>query len=69
MKRSDVQCTSCGAGYRRIELVSRKGQPGTYHCLVCKNLLETLDGKHEVAYRLIVNPERPAGGADKKLSH
>jgi hypothetical protein len=68
MKKSDVQCPDCGAGHRRIELVSRKGPPGAYHCLVCKNLLETFDGSHEVAYRLTVNPERPAGWKTKKVS-
>jgi hypothetical protein len=31
--------------------------------------LETFDGAHEVAYRLTVNPERPAGRTDKKVQH
>jgi hypothetical protein len=69
MRKSDVRCLDCGAGYRRIELVSRTCQPGTFKCVVCGRLLETFDGSHEVAYRLTVNPERPAGRADKKLSH
>jgi hypothetical protein len=69
MKKSDVQCPECSAGYRRIELTSRNGHPGSYHCVVCSHLLETFEGEHEVAYRLTVNPERPAGRASKKLSH
>ena len=69
MKKSDVQCIDCGAAYRRIELVSRKGRSGSYHCVICGRLLETFDGSHEVAYRLTVNPERPAGRTAKKVSH
>jgi hypothetical protein len=69
MRKSDVQCLDCGAGYRRIELTSREGQPGSFKCVICARLLETFDGSHEVAYRLTVNPERPAGRTDKKLSH
>jgi uncharacterized Zn finger protein len=68
MMKSDVQCVDCGAGYRRIELISKRGKEGRYRCLVCGRVLETFDGKHEVAYRLTVNPERPAGRAEK-LSH
>ena len=70
MKKSDVQCPDCGAGYRRIELASRPGTPGSrYTCLVCYRVLEAFDGEHEVAYRLTVNPERPASRAKTKLSH
>ena len=60
MRKSDVQCLDCGAGYRRIELESREGQPGFYRCVICHRLLETFDGSKEIAYRLTVNPERPA---------
>jgi hypothetical protein len=60
MKKSDVQCSDCGAGYRRIELISKPGKEGHYQCLVCGRLLEAFDGKHEVAYRLTVNPEHAA---------
>jgi len=69
MKKSDVLCSDCGAGYRRIQLDSRPGKEGHYRCLVCSRVLETFDGQHEIAYRLTVNPERPAGRSDKKLSH
>jgi DNA-directed RNA polymerase subunit RPC12/RpoP len=68
MRKSDVQCTNCGAGYRRIELASRKGEPGTYHCLVCKSRLETFDGSHEIAYRLTVIPQRPASRGEKETA-
>jgi transposase-like protein len=65
MKKSDVQCLDCGAGYRRIQLDSQSGQEGHYRCLVCNRLLETFDGQREVAYRLTVNPERPAARSEK----
>jgi transposase-like protein len=69
MRKSDVQCLDCSAGYRRIELISKSGKLGHYRCLVCNRLLEIFDGTHEVTYRLTVTPERPARRADKKLSH
>jgi transposase-like protein len=56
MKNTDVQCPDCSAGYRRIELASRDGEPGAYRCLVCNRLLEVFDGTKEVAYRLTVAP-------------
>jgi hypothetical protein len=40
MKKSDVTCSECGAGYRRIELISRPGTRGEFRCLVCDNLLD-----------------------------
>jgi transposase-like protein len=46
MMKSDVQCVDCGAGYRRIELISKRGKEGRYRCLVCGRVLETFDGKH-----------------------
>jgi transposase-like protein len=69
MKKSDVQCLNCRASYRRVELVSRKGQRGTYRCKVCNSLLEEFDGSHEVAYRLTVHPLNLAERANKTLSH
>ena len=56
MKKGDVTCPDCFAGYRRIELVSRKGQPGHYKCLICERILEVFDGSREIAYRLTVQP-------------
>ena len=56
MKKGDVTCPGCAAGYRRIELDSGKGQAGQYKCLVCDRVLEVFDGSREVAYRLTVQP-------------
>jgi hypothetical protein len=56
MKKSDVTCPDCFAGYLRIELEFRKGLPGQYKCLVCDRLLEVFDGSREIAYRLTVQP-------------
>ena len=58
MKKSDVTCPKCKAGYRRIELVSEKGTKGEFHCLICSHLLETFDGSTEVALRLTIQPEK-----------
>ena len=58
MKKTDVQCPDCAAGYRRIELISRRGKAGVYRCQICDRVLETCDGASEVAYRLTVVPER-----------
>jgi transposase-like protein len=56
MKKGDVTCPDCSAGYRRIELESRSGKSGHYKCLVCDRVLEVFDGSREVAYRLTVQP-------------
>ena len=56
MKKGDVTCPDCFAGYRRIELVSRKGRPGHHKCLICERILEVFDGSQEIAYRLTVQP-------------
>ena len=58
MKKSDIICPKCHAGYRRIELASKPGQKGQYHCLVCDHLLEVFDGSSEVAIRLTIQPEK-----------
>jgi DNA-directed RNA polymerase subunit RPC12/RpoP len=58
MKKSDVTCEYCGAGYRRIELTSVTGERGSYRCLVCKRPLEIFTGSTWVAYRLTVTPVR-----------
>jgi predicted Zn finger-like uncharacterized protein len=57
MRKSDVQCPKCWAGYRRIEVNSMKGQRGEYRCLTCNQVLETFTGQTYVAYRLTVQPE------------
>jgi hypothetical protein len=66
MIKSDLQCLDCGAGYRRLELVSRKGQPGPFHCKVCDCLLEVMDGAHDIAYRLTVHPGNLSAIADRE---
>jgi predicted Zn finger-like uncharacterized protein len=58
MRKSDVICPKCHAGYRRIELASRRGAGGEFRCLLCDQVLEVFDGSTEVAIRLTVQPER-----------
>jgi transposase-like protein len=58
MKKSDIICPKCYAGYRRIELATRKGTHGEYRCLLCDHVLEVFDGFTEVAIRLTVQPEK-----------
>ncbi|TMJ49437.1 MAG: hypothetical protein E6G85_21415 [Alphaproteobacteria bacterium] len=58
MRKGDVICPECGAGFRRIELGSRRGTVGEFRCPLCDHLLEALDGSKEVAYRLTVAPEK-----------
>lgn len=56
MKKSDVMCSECGAGFRRMELNSVSGESADYRCPACGCVLETLDGSKLVAYRLTVQP-------------
>jgi transposase-like protein len=58
MRKSDVTCPKCHAGYRRIELATRPGMRGEFRCCVCDHLLERFDGSSEVALRLTVPPEK-----------
>jgi transposase-like protein len=58
MRKSDVTCPQCSAGYRRVELTSKKGVKGEFHCLVCDHLLEVFDGSTKIAIRLTVQPEK-----------
>jgi predicted Zn finger-like uncharacterized protein len=58
MKKSDVTCPNCNAGYRRIELDSIAGPKGEFRCLICNHLLEVFDGTHDIALRLTVQPNR-----------
>ena len=58
MKKSDLMCPTCHAGYRRIELTSRPGAKGEYRCMVCDEMLEKFDGSTDVAIRLTVQPEK-----------
>jgi transposase-like protein len=56
MKKSDITCSYCRAGYRRLELVSKKGTKGEFRCLLCDHVLEVLDGSTEISIRLTVQP-------------
>jgi transposase-like protein len=58
MKKSDIICPNCNAGYRRVELASAHGAKGEFRCLLCDQLLELFDGTTEVAIRLTVQPEK-----------
>ena len=51
MKKSDLTCPTCHAGYRRIELTSRPGAKGEYRCMFCDQVLERFDGSTDVAIR------------------
>jgi hypothetical protein len=61
MKKSDVTCPQCHAGYRRVELVSKKGIKGEFRCLICNHLLEVFDGATEVGLRVTIQPEKLFG--------
>jgi predicted Zn finger-like uncharacterized protein len=56
MKKGDVTCPECGAGFRRIEVSSLPGAEGEYRCAACGHLLEKLPRDRLVAYRLTVRP-------------
>jgi DNA-directed RNA polymerase subunit RPC12/RpoP len=56
MKKGDVTCSACGAGFRRLELASGPATQGEYRCPTCGELLEKFDGNAFVAYRLTIQP-------------
>jgi rubredoxin len=58
MKKGDVICPECRAGFRRIELSSRQGSAGAFRCSLCDHVLEISDGSAEIHYRLTVAPEK-----------
>jgi hypothetical protein len=60
MKKSDLSCPECGAGYRQIELDSKPGNKGKYRCLVYDHVLEVFDGSKTVAIHLTVKPAPPS---------
>ncbi|WP_271671376.1 hypothetical protein [Bradyrhizobium sp. CCBAU 51627] len=60
MKKSDVTCSECGAGFRRLELTSERGIQGSYHCPACGTLIEELRAAPLVLYRLTVQPSMKA---------
>jgi uncharacterized Zn-finger protein len=61
MRKDDVTCPACKAGYRRIEIVSHSGSAGDVRCPLCDTLLEVIDGTTAIAYRLTVAPEKLSG--------
>ena len=62
MKKSDIICPNCNAGYRRVELASGARTTGEFRCLLCDHVLEVFDGTAEVAIRLTVQPEKTFQG-------
>lgn len=56
MKKSDVTCPECGAGFRRLELQLGPGTTGEYRCPVCHEVLEEFEGNALVAYRMTIQP-------------
>jgi predicted Zn finger-like uncharacterized protein len=58
MKKGDVICPECRAGFRRIELNSRPGIAVAFRCSLCNHVLEVSDGSAEILYRLTVAPEK-----------
>ena len=58
MRRGDVICPKCNAGFRRVELASRQGTAREFRCPLCQHVLEVSDGSTDIAYRLTVAPEK-----------
>jgi transposase-like protein len=58
MRKGDVICPECNAGFRRIELMSRPGKAAEFRCPLCHTMLEVSDGSTDIAYRLTVAPEK-----------
>jgi transposase-like protein len=58
MRKSDLICPNCGAGYRRLELESKPGAKGQFRCLTCNEVLEVFDGSCDVAIRLTIQPTK-----------
>ncbi|MBR0827244.1 hypothetical protein JQ596_17100 [Bradyrhizobium manausense] len=56
MRKNDVTCPECGAGFRRLELASMQPCRGEYRCPACDEVLEQFDGSAFVTYRLTVQP-------------
>lgn len=65
MRQTDVSCTKCGAGFRRLELVSLlPNQGGEFRCPICGEVLEVFNGDEGfVGYRLTVPPRKKRPGA------
>ncbi|OPH82559.1 hypothetical protein B2M20_12320 [Nitrobacter vulgaris] len=64
MRQTDVACTKCGAGFRRLELVSLPNQGGEFRCPLCGEVLEAFNGDEAfVTHRLTVPPQKKRPGA------
>ena len=61
MKKGDVTCPVCRAGFQRLELKVEPPSKGEYHCPACGHTLEVFDGSKHVAYRLTVRPMKVSG--------
>jgi len=59
MKKGDVTCPNCGAGFRRLDLSSAPGAKGEYHCPVCDTALELFDGSKLVTVSRSSLPSEP----------
>jgi DNA-directed RNA polymerase subunit RPC12/RpoP len=60
MKKNDVTCSACGAGFRRLELATPPANQGEYRCPACDEVLETFDGSAYIAYRMTIQPSMKA---------
>jgi hypothetical protein len=56
MRKYDVTCSHCGAGFQRLELATVHPTVGEYRCSACDEIVEKFDGLACVAYRLTVQP-------------
>ncbi|MDH6258386.1 hypothetical protein [Bradyrhizobium sp. BR13661] len=63
MKKNDVTCPACGAGFRRLELATPPANSGEYRCPACDEVLETFEGKAFIAYRMTIQPSLKAARA------
>jgi len=69
MRKSDVTCPKCGAGYRRLEVESMPAASGEFRCLVYHRVLERFDGSRGVALRLTVQPAKYRDAGDRRRSN
>lgn len=60
MRKNDVTCSACGAGFRRLELATPPANKGEYRCPACDEVLETFDGSAYIAYRMTIQPSMKA---------
>jgi hypothetical protein len=58
MKKADVTCPDCSAGYRRIELTFKAGSAGTYRCLFAPASLKCSTAKRTSPIGSPCSPKR-----------